>query len=496
MKELEAIIGLEVHVQLKTKSKMFCRCDNRDDQPPNSAICPICSGQPGALPLPNQQAIDWAMMASLALGCQINQESKFDRKNYFYPDLPKGYQISQFDQPFGFAGQVQVPVAGQAKKFRIHRLHLEEDAGKLLHQGETTLVDLNRAGTPLMEIVSEPDFRNAQEAKSYVQELRLVMRYLGVSEADMEKGHLRCDANVSLRPIGEQQLYPKTEVKNLNSFKAIERALDYEIKRQRGLWEDGTPPEKSATRGWDEDQGKTLPQRTKEEASDYRYFPEPDIPPIVTTNAQLEALRSAMPELPAARRDRYQTMYALKPEDATALVANKQLADYFEAVVSEFRAYAEAELTISPEQASAHWETEKGKHTKLIANWLINRISGEQLAEHGLTVSAKDLARLLWMLHAGLINTSAAAQVYEHMLATKKGPHELVKELGLEQVSDTGQLENIVAEILAQHQSVVDEVKSGKPAAAQFLVGQVMQATKGKANPKVVQDLLHKQLGI
>ncbi|MBI5467056.1 MAG: Asp-tRNA(Asn)/Glu-tRNA(Gln) amidotransferase subunit GatB, partial [Candidatus Kerfeldbacteria bacterium] len=280
MATYEAVIGLEVHVQLKTKSKMFCRCDNRDDQTPNSAICPICTGQPGALPLPNQQAIDWAVMASLALGCSINQESKFDRKSYFYPDLPKGYQISQYDKPFGYAGQVKVRVGTDAKLFRIHRLHLEEDAGKLIHGDGTTLVDLNRAGTPLMEIVSEPDFRTPAEAKAYMQELRLIMRYLGISDADMEKGHLRCDANISLRPTGDDRLYPKTEIKNLNSFRAVERALQFEIERQRALWEDGQAPQTQATRGWDDASQKTVEQRTKEEAADYRYFPEPDLPPV------------------------------------------------------------------------------------------------------------------------------------------------------------------------------------------------------------------------
>ncbi len=492
--ELETIIGLEVHVQLKTKSKMFCRCDNRDNQEPNTAICPICTGQPGALPLPNQQAIDWAIMSSLALGCTINQESKFDRKHYFYPDLPKGYQISQYDKPFGEKGQIVVTIGDEKKTFRIHRLHLEEDAGKLNHSGTATLVDLNRAGTPLMEIVSEPDFRSPQEAKAYVQEIRLIMRYLGVSDADMEKGHLRCDANISLRPVGEDKLYPKTEIKNINSFKAIERALTFEIERQQGLWEDGQAPSVGSTRGWDENIQKTTEQRTKEEAADYRYFPDPDLPPIITSHEHLLKLKGLVPELPAERRHRLQTMYALKPDLSVALVEDKALVEYFEQVVSEFRQYAETE--IGSDAAARLWDSEKGKDTALIGNWLVNKISAEHRLEHGLPVPAQDMGRLLWMLHQKVITAAAAQQVYDAMLTTKKGPHALVKELGLEQVSDTGELEKIISEVIASNEKVVAEVKAGKTAASQFLVGQVMKASRGKANPTVAQELLNKALGI
>lgn len=492
--QLEAVIGLEVHVQLKTKSKMFCRCDNRDDQPPNTAICPICSAQPGALPLPNEKAIDWAIMSALALGCSIHQESKFDRKNYFYPDLPKGYQISQYDQPFGYAGSVEVPVDGRTKTFRIHRLHLEEDAGKLVHQGDSSLVDLNRAGTPLMEIVSEPDFRTPQEAKAYVQELRLIMRYLGVSDADMEKGHLRCDANISLRPQGADELYAKTEVKNMNSFRAVERALEYEIKRQTTLWEDGHAPDRSTTRGWDDAAGRTVEQRTKEEASDYRYFPEPDIPPIVTTDKKLADLRAAMPELPAARRSRFVKLYSLTPDDAVALVSDKHLAEYFEESVSEYRGYAEAAWGAG--RAQSEWETLKAKASKSIANFLINKISADQRAAEGLPVPPQDFGRLLWMLQAGEVNAPVAVKLYGEMVKTKKGPHLLVKELGWEQVSDTEAIDQATMEAIAANEKVVAEVKAGKKAAMQFLVGQVMKATKGKANPQLVQQALQRKLGL
>lgn len=476
---LEAVIGLEVHVQLKTKSKMFCRCDNRDDQPPNSAICPICTGQPGTLPLPNRQAIDWAVMASLALGCTINQESKFDRKHYFYPDLPKGYQISQYDKPFGYAGQVVVAVDGKPKTFRVHRLHLEEDAGKLIHSGDTTLVDLNRAGTPLMEIVSEPDFRTPAEAKAYMQELRLVMRYLGVSDADMEKGHLRCDANISLRPTGTDELFPKTEIKNLNSFKAVERALQFEIDRQRGLWEDDQAPKLQSTRGWDEAAQKTVEQRTKEEAADYRYFPEPDIPPIVISDEHLLDLKGAIPELPEARRERFVQTLGLKPNQAGNLVEDDELAKYFEEVISEY-----------DELASG-----KADHT-LAANWLLNRISTEHRAEHGLSVPAKATAEIMWWLQQGRINVPATATLYEQVRLSKKSPEALLTELGLEQVSDAGELEKIVADVIDANPQVVAEIKAGKIAGVQFLVGQVMKSSKGKANPKIVQEYLAKQMSL
>lgn len=489
---LETVIGLEVHVQLKTKSKMFCRCDNHDEQEPNSAICPICTGQPGALPLPNAQAIDWAVMASLALGCTINQESKFDRKSYFYPDLPKGYQISQFDKPFGTNGNVKIAVNGEQKTFRIHRLHLEEDAGKLIHSGSTTLVDLNRAGTPLMEIVSEPDFRSPQEAKAYMQELRLIMRYLGISDADMEKGHLRCDANISLRPVGKTELYPKTEIKNINSFKAVERALMYEVERQKGLWEDGHQPTTLATRGWDENLQLTVEQRTKEEAADYRYFPEPDLPPIVISDEHILELKGMISELPAARRERLQSMYKLKAEQSNALVEDKQLVEYFEEVVSEFREYAEAEL--GDDKASAMWELQKEKHTLMIANWLLNKLSTELRIKKGLA-PAKKTANIIWLLSNSKINSLVSVGVYEFVMQTNSSVSDAIKEKGGEQLSDVKELEQIVAGVLIKNEKVIAEVKTGKTAALQFLVGQVMKATKGKANPKVAQEVLIRLLG-
>ncbi len=496
--ELETIIGLEVHVQLKTKSKMFCRCDNRDDQEPNSAVCHICSGQPGALPLPNAQAIDWAIMASLALGCKVNQESKFDRKSYFYPDLPKGYQISQYDKPFGFEGSITVSIDGTKKTFRIHRLHLEEDAGKLLHNGSFSLVDLNRAGTPLMEIVSEPDFRTPQEAKAYMQELRLIMRYLGVSDADMEKGHLRCDANISLRPIGTDELYPKTEIKNINSFRAVERALTYEVERQTALWEDGQPPKIQATRGWDENSQTTVEQRTKEEAADYRYFPEPDLPPIIFSDAHVMELQGMIPELPSARRERFAEMYDLKNDQSQVLVEDIQSAKYFESVVSEFKAILDELLGI--EKGNLCWKNGKGKYTRLIANWLINRISTEHSKARP-KPHAESLAWLLYYLDTSTINASGAAIVYEKLVEIyEKNPDSkpeianLISELGLEQVSNSDELEKMITSVIGTNEKVVSDVRAGKTAALQFLVGQVMKASKGKANPGVVQEMLKKAL--
>lgn len=493
--ELEVVIGLEVHVQLKTKSKMFCSCDNRDEQEPNTAICPVCSAQPGTLPVPNQQAIDWAVMTASALGCTINQDSKFDRKSYFYPDLPKGYQISQYDKPFGINGAVTVSVEGVPTTFRIHRLHLEEDAGKLLHPtgADFSLVDLNRAGTPLMEIVSEPDFRSPAQAKAYVQELQLIMRYLGVSDADMEKGHLRCDANISLRPKGEDKLYPKTEIKNMNSFRSLERGLQYEIERQTDLWEDGQAPTVSATRGWDDAAGKTIAQRTKEDEADYRYFPEPDIPPITISADHLERLVGMIPELPEARRVRFAQEYQLAADTINALIVDKGLGEYFEHTVSELQAYLTEEF--GDETSKERWTKDGKKLAASVANWLVSRVPLEHRLEHGLPPAA-DTARLLWLVHEGAINLQAAMTVYEKMLETKKGPHELVKELGLEQVSDTEELMQVVAGIIAANESVVAEIRAGKTVGVQFLIGQVMKQTKGKANPKVVGEVVNAALGL
>jgi aspartyl-tRNA(Asn)/glutamyl-tRNA(Gln) amidotransferase subunit B len=490
----EAIIGLEIHVQLKTRSKMFCTCDNRgEDAAPNTTICPICTGQPGTLPVPNRQAVEWGVKTALALGCTIPGTSKFDRKHYFYPDLPKGYQISQFDEPVGQGGGVTVRIGEEEKHFRLTRLHLEEDAGKLTHPAgaQYSLVDLNRAGTPLMEIVTEPDFRSPQEAKTFLQELRLIVRYLGVSDADMEKGHLRCDANVSLRPVGDGLLYPKTEVKNMNSFKAVERALTFEIERQRELWESGTPPTKQATRGWDEGSQTTIEQRVKESSDDYRYFPEPDIPPLAFSREEVALWKADLPEMPSARRARFADQYALPLQDIDVLVEDKHLADFTEHVISELKGWIEAK---NPNDHETTWHSHKAELSKLIANWTINRLT-KALANHKQTihdmkVTAENLAELVTFLFEKKINVPSAQQVLEEMVMTGADPSEIIAQRGLGQVSDSGELEKILDTVIAANQKVAADVRAGKQQALQFLIGQVMKETKGRANPTVVSDLL------
>ena len=357
MNKYETVIGLEIHVQLKTKSKMFCTCDNSgEDKPANTTVCPICLGHPGILPTTNEQAVKWSIMASLALNCSINMHSHFDRKSYYYPDLPKGYQISQFDEPFGHDGHLVIKSSAGKRRVRIERAHLEEDTGKLMHEEDksASYVDYNRAGTPLLEVVTRPDLQSPQGAKVFLQEIRLVMRYLGISDANMEKGQLRCDANISLRPNPEynsekvseksigfdaEKLYPKTEIKNLNSFKSVEKALEYEIKRQTVLWDKDEVPTLQSTRGWDEKKNKTVLQRVKEEQHDYRYFPEPDIPPFNFTKQYIDDIKVNLSEMPFNKRQRFQDEFELSEYDANILVADKDLANYFEGVISELRGW-------------------------------------------------------------------------------------------------------------------------------------------------------------
>lgn len=489
---MEAVIGLEIHVQLKTKSKMFCSCDNAaDGAAPNTLICPVCTGHPGTLPVPNRQAIAYGLMVAEALGCQIPEHAKFDRKHYTYPDLPKGYQISQYDEPIGVHGRLSVPVDGVARTFGITRVHLEEDVGKMFHRGRETFVDFNRAGTPLIEIVTEPDFRTPAEAKAFLQELRLTMRSLGVSDADMEKGQLRCDANISLRPKGSKEFFPKTEIKNVNSFRSVERALAYEIERQSKLWAADQAPAGHSTRGWDEDAGETVPQREKEAAADYRYFPEPDIPPLHLTPEFLREVSAETPELPGQKRTRFVQLYGLSTELAHQLVYDPALSKYFEEVISELREYLQGEL--GAQQLESTWERVKSEVAKLIATWLLNRIPAEHRQLYGLA-PANDQARLLWMLYEKHITQSVASKLYEQMVRTKKGPHLLVKELGLENVSDASALSEAVRSILDAHPDQVEQYRQGKTAVLQFFVGQVMRATKGTADANLVSDLVKKSL--
>ena len=507
---LEPVIGLEIHVQLKTKSKMFCSCDNHaEDAPPNTAVCPICMGHPGTLPVANRQAVDFGVLASLAIGCRITKQSKFDRKNYFYPDLPKGYQISQFDRPVGVDGRMVLenPYAkeGERKTFAIGitRLHLEEDAAKLQHSadGKSSLVDFNRAGTPLAEIVTEPDFASPSEAKAFLHELRLIMRTLGVSDAEMEKGHMRCDANVSLRqviddPAIEQEsvarFNPKTEVKNLNSFKSVERALEYEIVRQTALWNAGTPPMQTTTRGWDDDKQITTLQRVKEGMADYRYFPEPDLPPLELAELEME-VRPKMPELPEAKRERFREEYAFTPADAKQIVDNPYLADWVERVMSELQEW----LSSTGENES--WEANRPKFAKLVSGWLLSKMFG-LMAEMGvdiriIKVTPENFAEFLTLLHLGKINSTAAQEVLRVMLESGEDPAQIVTERGLEQVSDLGDLELACDNVILANGKVVGDYKAGKQAAIMFLVGQVMKETKGKAKPDLVREILESKLG-
>jgi len=506
MPKLEPVIGLEIHVQLKTKSKMFCASPNQTEGvAPNTNICEVCTGQPGTLPVANKEAIDKAVLLGLALNCEIAEYSKFDRKNYFYPDLPKGYQISQYDKPVCGAGEFEFslsssPLRGeelkegveQKRKIRITRAHLEEDAGKLIHPaGEKySLVDLNRAGVPLVEIVTEPDFKTPKEARLFLQQLRLLARYLGISDADMEKGHLRCDANISMRPQGETTLPGyKVEVKNMNSFKSVEAALEYEMERQT---EELTNEKTLATetRGWSETTGKTTSQREKEGSEDYRYFPEPDLPVLHFAADFIENIRKHMPELPGKRLLRFDQEYQLPQKTAVFLVEAKELGDYFEFVISELKAWLEAEKMDEPERIVAQ--------IKEAANWCVGSFT-ELMREKAITVreskiTPENFAELLKMIEKGEISKSAAKQVFGEMFATGGDPSEIVKDKGLQQVSDSGELEKIVVKVLAENKSVVADFKAGKQRALGFLVGKIMAETKGKANPKMVNEILLKQL--
>lgn len=506
MAAYDVIIGLEIHVQLNTKSKMFCRCKNTSDVlPPNTSVCPVCMGHPGTLPVTNQQALEWGIKTALALGCEIPTISKFDRKHYFYPDLPKGYQISQFDQPIGVKGKLLVTLEdGTTKEIRVHRLHLEEDAAKLMHSDQDTFVDYNRAGTPLMEIVSEPDMRSAEEAKAYLQEMRAIVRYLGVSEADMEKGNMRCDVNISLRPqsLEDERLFPKTEIKNVNSFRAVERAIKYEVQRQTDLWDEGTPPSITTTRGWNDDTQSTEDQRTKEEAADYRYFPDPDLPPLrfgYDISAEEKAagiidvrlIESKIPELPAKKRERFAKEFGLPAKEINAIIYDAALASYFEHVISELEAWA-------GDTQGMNWDKDKAKLIKSAAGWLNSKLlklletKGKTIAES--KINPENFAELIIMLQQGTITSTTGQLVLEKMQETGGDPSNIVQDNNWGQVSDTGALDSIVKEVIAKNEKSVADYKAGKQNALQFLLGQVMRDSKGKANPQAVTELLKKHL--
>jgi aspartyl-tRNA(Asn)/glutamyl-tRNA(Gln) amidotransferase subunit B len=472
--DYEAVIGLEVHVQLLTETKMFCRCPNRFGAAPNTLVCPVCLGYPGTLPVPNRHAVDLAVKLALALGCEVRETSVFARKNYFYPDLPKGYQISQFDRPLAENGRL--PLSQSDRSVRIERLHLEEDAGKLLHESPgggalpgQSLVDYNRCGVPLVEIVSRPDMTSATEAQDYLQTLHQLLLYTQTSDGNMEEGSLRCDANVSVRRKGETKLGTKAEVKNVNSFRNVARAIEYEISRQIEVLEAGGRVAQE-TRSFDADAGVTRTMRSKEEAHDYRYFPEPDLPPLVVTPERIEAIRGELAELPWQRRARLASQYGLPAADAQVLTTARELADYYEAAV--------AALPSNP---------------KGIANWVMGEVLRdvkERKVELGGTISPERLATLVGLVDAGRISGSAAKEVFAAVATTGEDPAAAVERLGLAQVSDSSQIEGWIDEILEQNPAQAAQFRAGKVQVLGFLVGQVMKRSGGRAEPKAVQQLL------
>ena len=482
--DYEIVIGLEVHSQLLTHSKMFCACAaDYANAEPNSHTCPVCMGYPGVLPVINRQAVEFTIMTALALNCEIPDFSKFDRKNYFYPDLPKGYQISQYDRPLSRNGYLMIEVNGGERRIGVTRVHLEEDTGRLRHEnafGENfTLVDLNRAGVPLMEIVSEPDMRSPEEARLYMEKLRTILVYLGVSSGKMEEAALRCDANISVRPRGQKELGVKTEIKNMNSFRAVERALAYEATRQIQELSAGGHIQQQ-TRGWIEDKGITVLQRVKEYADDYRYFPEPDLPPLLVTREWVDRVRAQLPELPDARQARFQSEHGLNTRDAAQLVADRALADYFEAATRAGQA------------------ADRQSRAKNLANWLLGDVRRLLNAE-GLDISASrlspaSLAELLELIDQGSISGKQAKDVLEKAFAAGESPKAIVAREGIAQLSDTGELERIIADVIAENPKAVEDYRAGKTASAQFLVGQVMKRTKGRAKPDMVNPLLTRQL--
>lgn len=484
-------IGMEVHAELKTKSKMFCSCKNGlgMETEPNVNICPVCTAQPGAMPVPNATAIEAVQKVGLALGCTIRLKSKFDRKNYFYPDLPKGYQISQYDEPFCENGTM---VIGD-KSFRITRIHLEEDTGKSMHPAgaDYTLVDYNRAGVPLMELVTEPDFTNSKDVGLFCQTLRQTLRYLDVSNADMEKGQMRCEVNISLYPEGADRLSgTKVEVKNINSFRAVERAIEYEIVRQTEALDKGEKLVQE-TRGWDENRNITVSQRKKESAHDYRYFPEPDIPPFEFNEAYVEKLRATLPELPEAKRKRFVEQYGLPEKDAVILTEERKFSEYFEAVASELEEKVKAKEVMAPMERAV----------KLAANYMLTELrkyltENDQTIED-LPIKPENYAEFIGIVADGKINSSAAQTVLGEMYKNTDGdtdPSHIIDRLNLGQVNDTEALEKAVDAVLERNAQSVTDYKAGKQNAFQYLIGQVMKETKGKANPQMVSEILRKKL--
>jgi aspartyl-tRNA(Asn)/glutamyl-tRNA(Gln) amidotransferase subunit B len=481
----ETIIGIEVHAQLRTASKMFCACPTPTlDDEPNTRVCPVCLGLPGSLPVINRRAVELVMLTGLALECHVETEAvRFERKNYFYPDLPKGYQISQYALPLCSNGRLVVPVAAEEGEVvvGITRAHLEEDTARMQHGGrDHSLVDFNRAGVPLMEIVTEPDIRSPAQARAYGETLRDILRYIGASNADMEAGSMRIEGNISLRPMGTDPFGTKVEVKNLNSFRSLERAMEYEIGRQTDAIERGEPLVQE-TRGWDEANGRTIAQRSKEEANDYRYFPEPDLPPLRPSAEWVSALRASLPELPAARRLRYAEQLGLSPYDAGVLTGDVALAAYFDAVVA-----AGASLGVGP-KAAANWVS--GEFSRLL-----NQHAAEGLRADAVALKPPQLAELVAEVEAGRVSATNAKAVLARTFASGESPAEVIAAEGLGQVSDTGLIADAVASVIAEHPGQVGEYRAGKQQIYGFLVGQVMKRTAGRADAKLVNQELRRQL--
>lgn len=470
----EAVIGLEIHAELITHSKMFCSCsaDYAHATDPNTLICPVCTGLPGSMPVINRRAVEQAIMVGLALNCQINPFNVFARKNYYYPDLPKGYQISQYDLPIAVNGWLDVLVEedNTTVRVRVRRAHLEEDTAKLFHQGQSALVDFNRAGVPLLEIVSEPDMHSVEAVLAYATRIRAILRYLGVNSGDMEKGVLRFEANVSVRPAGSDELRTRTEIKNLNSFRALTRAVAYEIQRQTAIYESGGEVVQE-TLGWDDVRGVTLSQRGKEEAHDYRYFPEPDLPPLELDPAWIECLRAQLPELPDARGDRFVREYGLRVQDARLLTSEKALADYFEAVVKSSKS--------SPRE---------------IGNWVsgefLRCVNDLNLTVEDVSLPPEHLAQLIDMVSAGIINAGSAKLVLREIFQSGQSPQVVVEAHNLAQVSDEGYLTSIITQVLDENPEAVASYLNGKETVLQWLMGQVARLTRGKANPQIARRLL------
>ncbi len=503
----EPVIGLEIHIQLKTKTKMFCSCSaNESATSPNTNICPICLGHPGVLPVTNEQAVRFGILLGIALNCKIANNSKFDRKNYFYPDLPKSYQISQFDLPIAEHGYMDIEIPDGIRKtarIGITRAHLEEDAAKSLHGTDgKSYVDFNRGGTPLIEVVTEPDFKTPKEAKIFLQELRLIARYLGISNADMEKGQLRCDANISLRPLDEngniigKTLNPKTEVKNINSFKHVERALEHEIQRQTKLWKQDNPPAISTTRGWNDEKQQTVDQRSKEDAADYKYFPEPDIPALSLTEIA-EEMKQQLPELPAKRRLRFTEEYSLRMMDSKQICSDPALADFTEHVFSELHAWMNS-LDDMADADDEMVESEKKKLGKIVSGWLLSKLGG-LLSERSIDVrtmkiNPENFAEFITLIATKKLNNATGLKVLNKMLDDGSDPSHVMEDEQLGQMDDEGAIAEIITKIIEMNPKEVTRYKEGDEQLIKFFIGQVMKETQGTADPALAKNILKVKL--